>query len=38
MTTAARFFEPGRYVIRAAADDSSYLTPADITVTVTAAE
>lgn len=38
VTTAARFSEPGRYVIRAAADDSSYLTPADITVTVTAAK
>ena len=38
VTAAARFSEPGEYVIRAAADDSSYLTPADITVSVAAAE
>ncbi len=38
VTVVAQFSEPGEYVIRAAADDSSYLTPADITVTVAAAE
>ena len=33
--TRARFSEAGTYVIRAMADDSSYTTPVDITVTVT---
>lgn len=32
--TKARFSEAGAYVIRAMADDSSYTTPVDITVTV----
>ena len=32
--TQARFSEAGTYVIRAMADDSSYTTPVDITVTV----
>jgi hypothetical protein len=32
--TKATFSEPGTYVIRAMADDSSYTTPVDITVTV----
>lgn len=32
--TKARFAEPGTYVIRAVADDGSYTTPVDITVTV----
>ena len=32
--TKARFSEAGTYVIRAMADDSSYTTPVDITVTV----
>ena len=32
--TAARFSEAGTYVVRAMADDSSYTTPVDITVTV----
>jgi len=32
--TQARFSEAGTYVIRAVADDSSYTTPVDITVTV----
>ena len=32
--TRARFSEAGTYVIRAMADDSSYTTPVDITVTV----
>jgi hypothetical protein len=32
--TKASFSEPGTYVIRAMADDSSYTTPVDITVTV----
>ncbi len=33
-TTTARFSEPGTYVIRAVADDSTYTTPADVTVVV----
>jgi hypothetical protein len=32
--TRARFSEPGTYVVRAMADDSSFTTPVDITVTV----
>ena len=33
-TTSVRFSEPGTYVIRAVADDSTYTTPADVTVVV----
>ncbi len=33
-TTAVHFSEPGTYVIRAAADDGSYMSTADITVVV----
>jgi hypothetical protein len=32
--TKARFSEAGTYVVRAVADDSSYTSPVDITVTV----
>jgi hypothetical protein len=35
-TTAARFSQPGRYVIRAFANDGALTTPADITVSVSA--
>ena len=33
-TTSVRFSEPGTYVIRAAADDGSYMSTADVTVVV----
>jgi hypothetical protein len=33
-TTTVRFSEPGTHVIRAVADDSTYTTPADVTVVV----
>ena len=32
--TQARFSEAGIYVVRAMADDSSYTTPVDVTITV----
>lgn len=35
-TTTVRFSEPGTHVIRAVADDSTYTTGADVTVTVSA--
>lgn len=35
-TTAARFSEPGTYVIRAVANDQIFTTPVNVTVTVTA--
>lgn len=37
VATAARFSEPGVYVLRGAADDGYLYTPIDVTVTVTAA-
>ena len=35
--TTARFSEPGRYVLRAVADDTVFLTPVDVTVAVSPA-
>ena len=38
VATKARFSDAGTYVVRAVADDGSYTTPVDITVTVKAAQ